>query len=170
MTSTKILQRIEAPAHAPILFRDEADLADKAANMLGYTALRRQHLTIGDEYRLFEACAACGIRPFTTESVRRYMAAKQRYEGRKIGGVYGRRLSESQDVWKRQSLEHFNKPIPYDVLNMAVMLKEREPAATFMVYNLGEIQIPDPFLSACLRDAELFIAVWDEDKFEAKYE
>lgn len=188
------------------------DFGKQVQDVLDYSALAEEHAQYADECALFEACVACGIRPFRTSAVERYKKRKAwraRFFSRGIkillalyataaglsiwitaatadpgigffviisGGCFvfvfsGLMLDSREAKWFRKHLSSFEKPIPHKVLNVALSLKKQNPNIDFVVHELEVEQRPlDPFLSARLGNAELYIARWDEPSFKAEHE
>ena len=81
-----------------------------------------------------------------------------------LGGAPSRR-------WVSNGLDGFAGPVPAGVLDMALSVREQCPEARFVVHSLVEDkQTFDPFLSVRYGSAGLYIAVWDEPRFDARYE
>lgn len=81
-----------------------------------------------------------------------------------LGGAPARR-------WVPHRLDGFASPVPAGVLDMALRVREKCIEARFVVHSLVEEErVADPFLAVNYGNAELYIAVWDEPKFDAKYE
>lgn len=187
---TTTLQRMTEAPSAP----ERHELADDAAALLGYSALGEHGQKERDEALLFEACVACGIRPFREDAVRKYMAEKARAADKAAAperfvadwtdvlprNAYQREMLEmkvrmamgaaTRHEWATVPLKGYNRPLPTGALAMAISLKKHLPEVDFDVHELVEQRQIDPFLSAKLGKARLYIAVWDEPGFDVKFE
>lgn len=194
MTETQTLPRMTEAPVAPAVHA----IAYDAASLLGYHALQADGQKERDEARLFEACVACGIRPFLTSAVEAYKQTKHRkkeadakaafmrgylgdrdcFNAKKLAEAESKWLSElhsfydgrNRFAWRQHGLKGYHRPVPVGVVEMAVRLKRQQPNVDFRVHELEENRRIDPFLSVTLGQAEFYIAVWDEPGFEAKYD
>lgn len=193
-SSLRPLPRIDGLGEAPVIenVRPVSDVAKRAQDVLGYRGAlndeeRRVHkLTepqrrYADETKLFEACVACGIRPFQAAAVEEYKQvalAEARASDPMASPEAFRRAMISMSRyaeyrWERSSLggaEQFDGIVPEGVLAVALDLKEKLPEVTFEVDALRRNVIVDPFLIARYGLAEFYVAVWDEPGFDAKFE
>ena len=80
-------------------------------------------------------------------------------------------------VWENTEIKLYKEPIPHDVLNLAITIKERLPEAQLVInalvkqrlpyaINVPRIPLPDPFLGIQLGDETFYVRVWDELKFK----
>lgn len=71
--------------------------------------------------------------------------------------------------WKDRDLTGYSRPVPEFALSYALAIKEANSHVSFQVLELTkEERVADPFLVARYGDAEAYIAVWDEPKFEGR--
>lgn len=157
MTDVTVIPRINIPES----FLPEVGLARHIKKVLGYAFLMKEEKKYQDEIKLLRACGMVGLRPFETKAVRAYMN-ETRDELRKVTG------GNRSYWWDNKNINEYNKPIPIEVLKRAVALREQNKRIEFSVWEMHEHQ--DPFLMAKLGKAKLFVAVWDEKEFNAKFE
>lgn len=120
--------------------------------------------------KLFETLSKCDIMPFESKAVQDYKNKKRRqYNAFK--------MPWNRMHWWSTPLTHYDAPVPMDVLNKAMQIKENLPRGwSAMTLELGvqyfaqkpkETLYGDPFLTAKLYTDEIFyLAVWDEPTFK----
>lgn len=143
---------------------EPAVLAQKAADILGYTGLLVSRNIAGE---LGKVLLKLDVKPYDISRVNRYKIQKRKEavsERRKIAGPY----VSIRGTWKVVTLSKYTDPIPDFVLSKAIQIKEVCPEVEFFVDSLkvNTKRIPDPFLVAKLGDEKYWIEVWDETNFE----
>ena len=79
--------------------------------------------------------------------------------------------------WSKSALERSKIKIPVDVLRKALLLK-KQLSPEIPLFRIDSLVVEkrqriidyDPFLLVCLGDAEAYMAVWNEPKFNGDYE
>lgn len=83
-------------------------------------------------------------------------------------GLVGHWVAYSLGPPAYYSIKPYTKEVPVTALERALALKKGCPIMRFEVHELKVEHVPlDPMLFACLGDAKLCIAVWDEPGFDS---
>lgn len=148
-------------------------IAERAADLLGYTELRAN---IGD-MKTFEVLREMDWMPFVPANVTEY----KRNELRKALGL-GRFNPFNSLKWHWCELSNYKLPIPVDVLSKASELRYRMSKehlrCEFRIAYMGtvdfdyekakEMRLLDPFLVLSRNGVAHHIEVWDEPTFNPK--
>lgn len=148
------LPRMAMPSMA---LREVADILVRASNRLDYTHGARQL----NKLTLFKALNELEILPFERKAVIEYK--------RKMLDTQKWVLPWKRSRWYIENVRHYDAPIPVEVLEKVVALREKVSGYTYGVeYFARERRFydGDPFLVVQNEFELYYIAVWDEPGFK----
>lgn len=138
-------------------------LATNAHNVLGYKLIR--NLTTNGKESLRLSLITLGIQPFVVKEVEEYRK-KMITQGTKNLTAQEKR-DGVRVFWKDTSIKFYRKPIPENVLQRAIQIKQAIPEVDLHISFLTQGN-PDPFLVASLGSEKYYVDVWDEPAFTDK--
>jgi hypothetical protein len=148
-------------------------LADKAAAILGYHALKAD--TMGQKTMAAVTGPLTGtllqleIETLDVNSVIAYQLDEMTRRNRQ---AIEERFSDyvagwfSFGTWLHTALGDYQRPVPEFVIDKAIRIKEACPQVQFFIQHLSDPKA-DPFLVAKLEKEVYYIDAWDEPRFES---
>lgn len=178
-----IMRDIRRTTFEVVEFREDVEaLARSAEEILGYTALRRTREKVVEGLGVLRAALAeLAVEVLVDADVLQYQRERLIEATSAAHGAFVAALATGGDIrpfttfhgprWNETPINDYADPIPLDVVEKLVRIKEAVPTAHISVVHLDET--PDPFARVWLGTSSyspteaFWVAVWDEPRFEA---